>query len=195
MLAEPVFHDKHLIGNGETCGHCGGTGRTKGTRGPSTSRRCRPCKGSGRAPLPAEVIVANTRPAGRQAALVIEARNAREAAEVNALRDEVEAKAAADRKPIETICGFPLPVEFGRREDDTAWIGFGVPLRHHLMMDWPGNLRDASAFAQMLNGLPAIRDALKAVRADALDPDTDAALSTATGDLVETALRALGERL
>jgi hypothetical protein len=195
MLAEPIFHDKFLVGNGEACKHCGGSGRTKGARGPSTSRRCKPCKGTGRGALPAEVIVANTRPIGRQAALVQAAREAREAAETTALREEVEAKAAAAVQPVETICGFPLPVEFGRRDDGTVWISFGVPLRLHLQMDWPGTLRDASTFAQMLNALPTVRDALKSARAEALDPDTDAVLSAATGDLVENALRALGERL
>ena len=31
MIAEPVaYHDKFLVGNGEACSHCGGSGRTKG---------------------------------------------------------------------------------------------------------------------------------------------------------------------
>jgi hypothetical protein len=195
MLAEPIFHDKFLVGNGEACKHCGGSGRTKGARGPSTSRRCKPCKGTGRGPLPAEVIVANTRPAGRQAALVQAAREAREAAETTMLREEVEAKAAAALKPIETICGFPLPVEFGRGADTFNWISFGVPLRHHLQMDWPGTLKDASAFATVLNALPLIRDTLISIRANARDPDTDAALSVEDGANLEACLRAMGERL
>jgi hypothetical protein len=178
MLAEPVFHDKYLIGNGEGCKHCEGTGRTKGARGPATSRRCKPCKGSGCAPLPAEVIVASTRPRAATAALMLEARDAREAAEVNALRLEVKAKAEAAAKPVETM-----------------WISCGVPLLAHLQMDFPGTPRAASAFATLLNALPEIRAALRAVRSEAKDPDTDAAVSAATGDLVENALRALGERL
>ena len=195
MLAEPVFHDKYLIGNGEGCKHCQGTGRTKGARGPATSRRCKPCKGSGRAPLPAEVIVANTRPRAAQAALVLAARDAREAAEVNALRQEVEAKAASAAKPVEVICGVPMPVQFGMRDDETMRMSCGVPLVAHLQFDFPGTPRAASAFATLLNALPDIRAALRAVRSEAKDPDTDAALSAATGDLIETALRALGERL
>jgi hypothetical protein len=194
MLAEPFFHDKHLIGNGETCRHCEGKGRVAGPRG-RTFRRCKPCKGSGRAPLPAEVIVANTRPRAATAALMQAARDAREAAEVNALRQEVETKAVAAARPVEVICGIPMPVQFGMRDDETMWMSCGVPLVAHLQMDFPGTPRAASAFATLLNALPTIRDALKAARAEAKDPDTDAALSAATGDLIETALRALGERL
>lgn len=195
MIAKPaIYHDKYLVGNGEACSHCDGKGQVAGARG-RTFRRCKPCKGTGRAPLLAEVIVARTRPAARQAALVIEARNARDLVEMSADREAIQAKAEAAAKPVQRMCGVPMPVEFGRRDDDTMWISFGVPLVAHLQMDFPGSARDASAFAQMLNGLPAIRDALKAVRAEARDPDTDSAVSAATGELVENALRALGERL
>lgn len=127
--------------------------------------------------------------------LIRAAQVARQAVETGALRQEVEAQAAAAAKPVQTICGIPLPVEFGRRDDDSVWVSFGVPLRQHMQMDWPGTLRDASAFATALNALPLVRDALKAARSECRDPDTDATLSAATGDSIETALRALGERL
>lgn len=172
MIAEPVvYHDKFLVGNGESC------------------------KGTGRGPLPAEVIVANTRPAGRQAALVQAAREAREAAEISALHQEVEAKAVAAAQPVEVICGIPLPVQFGMRGDESVWLGCGVELVEHVALSFSGTPRAACAFATMLNALPEIRAALRAVRSEAKDPDTDAAVSAATGDLVESALRALGERL
>lgn len=196
MIAEPAaFHDKYLVGNGEACKHCGGSGRTKGARGPATSRRCKPCKGTGRGALPAEVIVANTRPARRQAELVQAAREAREAAETLALHEEVEARATAAAQSVEVICGIPLPVQFGMRDDETMWISCGVPLVAHLQFDFPGTPRAASAYATLLNGLPAIREALQVARSECRDPDTDAGLSNAAGDLIENALRILGERL
>ena len=110
-------------------------------------------------------------------------------------REAIQAKAEAATKPVERICGVPMPVEFGRRDDNTMWISFGVPLVAHLQMDFPGSPRDTEAFARFVGGAPQILAALRAARSECRDPDTDASLSSATGDLIENALRIMGERL
>lgn len=90
---------------------------------------------------------------------------------------------------------FPQPVEFGRRQDDSVWISFGTPLKEHLQIDWPGSLKQASDIAQALNAIPVVAKALRAVLADARDPDTDTAIAAATADAVTEALAAMGVRL
>ncbi|MEN3212277.1 hypothetical protein PUR23_19900 [Methylorubrum populi] len=46
----------------------------------------------------------------------------------------------------------------------------------------------------LIAAAPLMRKALLAVRADCRDPDTDTGLAPATGELVEAALAAMGER-
>ena len=163
----PVFHDKTLIGNGGPCEPCAGTGRIRRAGRTVGSKRCAPCRGTGRAPYPAERIVAET------------------VAQVKAFK-------AAQPAPVPVVCGIPLPVQFGRRDDGSMWVSCGVPLRHHIGFDLPGTPRDAAAFAQGMNALPKVIEALRAVRSDCLDPDSDAVVSSAAGTLVEEALLALG---
>lgn len=60
-----------------------------------------------------------------------------------------------------------------------------------------GNSEDTTqtrANALLIAAAPLMREALLAVRAACRDPDTDTALPIATGELVEAALAAMGER-
>ncbi|WP_342152385.1 hypothetical protein [Methylorubrum sp. SB2] len=52
----------------------------------------------------------------------------------------------------------------------------------------------AADVSRTLDARSAVLKALRAVRSDCRDPDTDTALAPATGELVEAALAAMGDR-
>ena len=86
-----------------------------------------------------------------------------------------------------------ITAEFGRRDEDgKAWITIKAKETEAATFVWPGGLKRASAIAQAINGLKAAERALKAVRADCRDPDTDSLVSSKTGELVDEALMAFG---
>lgn len=84
--------------------------------------------------------------------------------------------------------------QFGLRDDGRVWISFGTDVSDTVTMIWPGPLKAAGNVAQRFNAAAVAANALKAVRADVRDPDTDTALAPATGEKVEMALLALGVR-
>ncbi|KQP61091.1 hypothetical protein [Methylobacterium sp. Leaf108] len=88
-----------------------------------------------------------------------------------------------------------LRVEFGRRDEDgRTWITFsGVP-PEPVTLIWPGPLRQAGDIAQIINAGPSAVAAMLAAVADCRDPDTDCALSPATGGKLEEALAGFGVR-
>lgn len=92
------------------------------------------------------------------------------------------------------VFGLPLPISHGLRSDGSAYIVCGEPPVHAKSFSFSGAPKEALALAQTLNALPAVVAALKAVRSDCRDPDTDTALAPATGELVDEALQALGVR-
>jgi len=192
-----VFHDKHLIGNGEGCRLCGGEGRVPGPRG-RTFRRCKPCKGSGRAPLPAEVIVANTRPRGAQAALVREARDAREAAEINNARIHAEAalKTVETPKtpPGRKLAGLPLPFGHGLRLDGSTYITCGDPEVHGKSFTFSGSAPEALAFAQALNAIPDAREFFADLLAACRDNENDVVVPSALIERIAPLIIAFGGR-
>ena len=53
---------------------------------------------------------------------------------------------------------------------------------------------ELDANVRLITAGPLMREALLAVRADCRDPDTDTSLARATGELVDAALAAMGER-
>ncbi|WP_152278117.1 hypothetical protein [Methylorubrum populi] len=63
-----------------------------------------------------------------------------------------------------------------------------------MQFDGPPCAKVAAEIARLINAAPIVTGALKAVRADCRDPDTDTGLAPATGELVEAALAAMGER-
>ena len=89
----------------------------------------------------------------------------------------------------------PLPAAFGDRPDGTTWItcGRGDDATAY-MFEGPPNRDAAADLVRALNAFPAMAKALLAVRAACRDPDTDTAMPSATGKLVEAALAAMGER-
>lgn len=93
------------------------------------------------------------------------------------------------------VFGLPLPLGHGLRPDGSAYVTCGSPEVHGKSFSFPGTGPETLAFVQAMNGILTIRAALKAVRAECRDPDSDAFHSSAAGELVEDALRALGERL
>ena len=98
----------------------------------------------------------------------------------------MSAKLNAD-KPV-------LTVEFGRRDDEHTWVSFrGLPPKIVTLI-WPGPLRQAGDLALIINGIPAAITALTAARANCRNPDTDCALSLATGEQIDVALAGFGVR-
>ncbi|AWI89256.1 hypothetical protein C0214_13900 [Methylobacterium sp. DM1] len=89
----------------------------------------------------------------------------------------------------------PLPAAFGERSDGTTWITCGRgDDAVAFMFEGPPNRDAAADLVRALNAFPVMAKALLAVRAACRDPDTDTALPIATGELVEAALAAMGER-
>jgi len=92
------------------------------------------------------------------------------------------------------VFGLPLPISHGVRPDSSTYIVCGEPPDHGRSFTFSGSPKEALALAQLLNAAPTILAALKAVRSDCRDPDTDAGISPAAGELVDEALQALGVR-
>ncbi|MGW5957071.1 hypothetical protein [Methylorubrum thiocyanatum] len=89
----------------------------------------------------------------------------------------------------------PLPATSGVRPDGTTWISLGDPAKPpHMQFDGPPCAKAAAEIARTLNVAPLAAKALLAVREACSDLDTDAVLPGAVGELVETALAAMGER-
>ncbi|CAO4186170.1 hypothetical protein CLBKND_04894 [Methylorubrum aminovorans] len=89
----------------------------------------------------------------------------------------------------------PLMLIFSAKPGATSTaIEFsGTDWRARVMADM-SSAEIAADVLQALNAHGAARKALLAVRAACRDPDTDTALPIATGELVEAALAAMGER-
>ncbi|ACK81193.1 hypothetical protein [Methylorubrum extorquens] len=89
----------------------------------------------------------------------------------------------------------PLPAAFGERPDGTTWItcGRGDDATAY-MFEGPTNRDAAADLVRALNAFPLMAKALLAVRDACRDPDTDTAMPSAVGELVEAALAAMGER-
>lgn len=85
-----------------------------------------------------------------------------------------------------------LSAEFGLRADGKAWITIKAKDTEEATFIWPGGVKRASAVAQAINAIGKAEAALKAARKDCRDPDTDSALSTKAGELLDEALMALG---
>lgn len=92
------------------------------------------------------------------------------------------------------VFGLPLPISHGLRPDGSTYIVAGDPPVHAKSFSFSGSPKEALALAHLLNAAPTILAALKAVRSDCRDPDTDTSLAPATGELVDEALQALGVR-
>jgi hypothetical protein len=89
----------------------------------------------------------------------------------------------------------PLPAAFGERPDGTTWLSFGdAPNGRHMQFDGPLCAKAAAEIVSIINAAPLTAKALLAVRDACRDPDTDTAMPRATGELVEAALAAMGER-
>ncbi|MCE4223445.1 hypothetical protein HCU64_06750 [Methylobacterium sp. C25] len=88
----------------------------------------------------------------------------------------------------------PKPVEFGRGQNDSVWIQFETAAGQRCSLTWPGDIKEAASFAQAVNAIPGLVDALKAIRADVRDPDTDTAISGASGEKLDDALAAMRVR-
>ncbi|TXN26873.1 hypothetical protein [Methylobacterium sp. WL19] len=86
-----------------------------------------------------------------------------------------------------------LAAEFGLREQDgKAWITLKAKETESVTFIWPGGIKRAGAVAQAINAIGKAEAAMKAARKDCRDPDTDSALSTKAGELLDEALMALG---
>ncbi|MBA9071873.1 hypothetical protein FHR71_005666 [Methylobacterium sp. RAS18] len=89
----------------------------------------------------------------------------------------------------------PLPAAFGERPDGTTWITCGRgDAAVAYMFEGPPSREAAADIVRALNAFSPAAAALAAVRDACRDPDTDTAMPRATGELVEAALAAMGER-
>ncbi|GJE54536.1 hypothetical protein [Methylobacterium thuringiense] len=88
----------------------------------------------------------------------------------------------------------PKPVLFGRADNDRVWLEFETADGQHCSVTWPGDLREAETVTRLWNALKPCVEALIAIRSDVRDPDTDTAISGASGEKLDEALAAVGVR-
>ncbi|SFL17662.1 hypothetical protein [Methylorubrum salsuginis] len=94
-----------------------------------------------------------------------------------------------------SLAHLPLPATYGQHPDGTTWISFGDPTKgQHMQIDGPLCAKAAADICRAVNAFGPAGAALEAVRSDCRDPDTDTALAPATGELVEAAIAAMGDR-